>query len=116
MATLVFWGFPGHGHVNPSLPLVAELVRHGEQVYYYSLEEFRPAIERTGATFCSYGEEFPLATRLQNMVSASEKAYGLALTIQWVFEHLLPEVRAWQPDYILFDAQASWGSLTAQVL
>lgn len=117
MATLVFWGYPGHGHINPSLPLVEELVQQGERVYYYSLEEFRPAIERTGATFCSYGETFPLALMLQQRkAKAQEKAYGQALSIQWVFERLLPEVEALHPDYLITDAQAPWGNLTAQAL
>lgn len=117
MATLVFWGYPGHGHVNPSLPLVAELVQQGERVYYYSLEEFRPAIERAGATFCPYGEAFPLALMLQQRkASAQEKAYGQALSIQWVFERLLPEVETLHPDYLITDAQAPWGNLTAQAL
>jgi MGT family glycosyltransferase len=116
MATLVFWGFPGHGHVNPSLPIIAELVRRGERVYYYSLEEFQPAIESTGAEFRSYGEDFPLTARLAQMSSPAEKAYALALTIRWVFEQLLPEVRALQPDYVFHDAMAAWGGLSAQVL
>ncbi len=116
MATLVFWGFPGHGHVNPSLPIIAELVRRGERVYYYSLEEFQPAIESTGAEFRSYGEGFPLTARLSQMSSSAEKAYTLALTIRWVFEQLLPKVRALQPDYVFHDAMAAWGGLSAQVL
>lgn len=117
MATLVFWGYPGHGHLNPSLPLVAELVQRGEQAHYYSLEEFRPAIERAGATFHSYGEAFPLALLLQRKKAGTKaKTYGLALSIQWVFERLLPEVKALHPDYVISDAQAPWGSLTAQAL
>lgn len=56
MATLLFFGQPGHGHTNPTLPLVAELVCLGEKVIYYSLENFQPAIEQTGATFRSYGD------------------------------------------------------------
>ncbi len=52
----------------------------------------------------------------QKTASAKEKAYGLALAIQWVFERLLPEVKALHPDYRIFDAQASWGSFAAQAL
>jgi UDP:flavonoid glycosyltransferase YjiC (YdhE family) len=82
MATLVFWGFPGHGHVNPSLPIIAELVQRGERVCYYSLEEFQPAIESTGTEFRRYGEDFPLTTMLSQMGSPAEKMYGLAVTIR----------------------------------
>lgn len=47
-------GMPAAGHVNPSLPLVRELVRRGDQVTYYSGAEFRESIELTGAEFRSY--------------------------------------------------------------
>jgi UDP:flavonoid glycosyltransferase YjiC (YdhE family) len=31
MATAIFFGLPAHGHTNPTLPIVTELVRQGEQ-------------------------------------------------------------------------------------
>ena len=81
------------------------------------MEAFRSAIERTGATFCPYGDAFPLALMLQQKkANAKAKAYGLALSIQWVFERLLPEMKALRPDYVISDAQAPWGGLTAQAL
>jgi hypothetical protein len=43
MATILFFNQSEQGHINPTLPLVAELVRRGEQVIYYSLEAFKPA-------------------------------------------------------------------------
>lgn len=32
MPKALFFSIPAHGHVNPSLPLVAELVRRGRQL------------------------------------------------------------------------------------
>ena len=40
----------GHGHVNPTLPVVAELVRRGWRVSYATAERFGPEVEKTGAT------------------------------------------------------------------
>src|SRR6202011_3307709 len=54
MARLTFFNLPAHGHVNPTLPVVAELVRRGESVTYYNSQEFRNAIEQTGAEFRRY--------------------------------------------------------------
>jgi UDP:flavonoid glycosyltransferase YjiC (YdhE family) len=51
MSKIVFVEMPAYGHVNPTLPVVRELVRRGEQVVYYDSEEFRPQIEQAGATF-----------------------------------------------------------------
>ena len=45
MSKIIFLNIPAHGHVNPTLPVVQELVRRGEQVRYYNTEEFRPQIE-----------------------------------------------------------------------
>jgi hypothetical protein len=51
VAKAVFFNVPVYGHVNPTLSLVAELVRRGDEITYYSSETSRPAIERAGATF-----------------------------------------------------------------
>src|SRR6266568_6262170 len=59
MATAILFGLPAHGQTNPTLPIVAELVRQGEQIIYYSTEEFRAPIEATGADFRAYGDAFP---------------------------------------------------------
>ncbi len=58
MATAILFGLPAHGQTNPTLPIVAELVRQGEQIIYYSTEEFRAPIEATGADFRAYGYAF----------------------------------------------------------
>ncbi len=47
-----------HGHINPTLPVVRELVHRGNEVFYYSTREFRTKIESAGAVFLDYGEEF----------------------------------------------------------
>jgi UDP:flavonoid glycosyltransferase YjiC (YdhE family) len=54
----IFYNTPLHGHINPSLPLAAELVSRGEQVIYYSTSEFRTKIEATGAEYRAY-EHWP---------------------------------------------------------
>lgn len=116
MATVVFWGMPVHGHINPTVPLVTELVRQGEQVYYYALEAFRPAIERTGAMLCDYGDDFPLFQSLAGALDPASVASSLALTSQWVLDRCLAEVQALRPDYLIFDAMCPWGPVSAQVL
>ena len=54
MGTGVFFNLPIHGHINPALPVVAELVKRGERILYFSTEEFRGKIESAGAEFVSY--------------------------------------------------------------
>ncbi|GAA4857637.1 glycosyltransferase [Saccharopolyspora rosea] len=56
---LLFTSVPAHGHVNPTLPLVRELVRRGHRVSYAVHEEFRSVVEPTGATVLPVPGEMP---------------------------------------------------------
>lgn len=51
MKKIMFFCIPAYGHHNPTLPVVAELVRCGNAVRYYSFEEFREKVTATGAEF-----------------------------------------------------------------
>lgn len=48
---LTFVSVPGHGHVNPTLPLVEELVRRGHRVTYITGQDCAEKVERAGAEF-----------------------------------------------------------------
>ena len=68
MAKAFFLNIPAHGHMNPTLPLVRELVNRGETIIYYSGEEFRERVEAAGATFRTYeslGEEYDFSSRMR---------------------------------------------------
>nr|WP_157536202.1 hypothetical protein [Mucilaginibacter sp. L294] len=36
MSIIAFFGVPTHGHVNPTLGLVSELINNGETVIYFT--------------------------------------------------------------------------------
>lgn len=115
MATAIFFGLPAYGHTNPTLPIVAELVRHGEHLIYYSTEEFRTPIEATGADFRAYGDAFPF-TEIFSDDNGFRIIRRLFQVSQGLLEHLLSEVKEVQPDYILYDSMAAWGHYFAQLL
>ena len=60
MSNVLFLGMPSHGHVNPTIGLVAELVRRGERVTYFASEMFRSRIEGAGATYRGYTSDLDL--------------------------------------------------------
>ncbi|GAC1393036.1 MAG: glycosyltransferase [Ktedonobacteraceae bacterium] len=114
MSKVLFFNIPAYGHTNPTLPLVAELVRRGEQVIYYSSEAFQPAIEQVGATFRSVGPFFNERTYVdENLVRF---AYTLIQATQEIIALVLPDVTADKPDYIIFDSLCIWGKCMAQIL
>src|SRR5215467_4589386 len=114
MSKVLFFSVPLQGHTNPSLPLVKELVLRGEEVTYYSLEPLRSAIEDTGATFRSYGASYEALPPPDNAFDGMSRV--IIHRSPKILAQLLPEVRDFQPDYILHDALALWGKQFGQIL
>jgi MGT family glycosyltransferase len=58
---LAFVSLPAHGHVNPVLPVVAELARRGWRTSVATGERFRPEVEKVGATLVPTPAQAPTA-------------------------------------------------------
>lgn len=54
MSHIAVFTFPFHGHVNPTLGVVSELVSRGHRVTYATTDEFADAVAATGATVLPY--------------------------------------------------------------
>jgi len=118
VARAVFYNVPASGHINPSLPVVAELVAAGEEVVYYASAGYRRAVEATGASFRAYpglpDDYFP-AFGLDG-TSPPRTAAVLAETAGRLVPWLVDEAAAVRPDYVLVDSMCCWGWLVAQAL
>ena len=107
--SLVFFNLPASGHVNPTLPLVAELSRRGARVLYYTGDQFRDQVERQGAEFRSYGRNLTYDhSRLPSNYLRVAGVLGRAA------EDLLPfsiaELRRERPVVVISDAMCPWGA------
>ena len=114
MATVCMLGHPAPGHINPNLPLMAELCRRGERVIYFATEPFRAKVERTGAEFRSYGDH-DLFERNLGAGGMLGGMAGLMETTEQILPALVEAFRAARPDYLLVEAHAVWGNLMAQM-
>ena len=112
MAKYVFLNIPAYGHVNPTFPVVKELVRRGEEVVYFLTEDFRAAVEATGATFRAY---HPFMGKPQAPQAEQGSITNETIRPDGAFE-MLERVRAEHPDYILYDALHMWARTIAQAL
>ncbi|HEX7360854.1 MAG TPA: macrolide family glycosyltransferase [Bryobacteraceae bacterium] len=115
MSRICMLGHPAAGHTNPTLPIIAELVRRGEQVVYFSSEPFRARVEQTGAEFRAYGAHELFERNLSRGGMLGGMA-GLIGTAETILPALLEQVRAVRPDYLLLEAHAVWGNLVAQIV
>ncbi|WP_249978546.1 macrolide family glycosyltransferase [Vreelandella olivaria] len=119
MIRIIMIAIPAAGHVNPSVPLVRELVRRGINVTFYVTEEFRAVVEQAGATFRAY----PDGTISSKVIADANAHGGSARVVQRLLEAaqtLLPllesELRQDPPDAVMFDSNALWGRMLATSL
>jgi MGT family glycosyltransferase len=116
MTKYAFFSAPAHGHVNPTLAIVQELVARGEQVVYYLPEEFRHTIEANGATF----HNLDIVESAHAKPGGSSGAPGMMGTMMTslpaILSRTVDSLRLVQPDCIVYDFMALWGQMAAQIL
>ena len=121
MYKIVFFCIPAHGHTNPTLGVVKELVSRGHQVWYYSYDLFREKIQATGATYISCD---PFDAELQlSPEEAARLGKDLALSTRVLTDTALAldsvvcaHMQQLQPDCIVADSMAVWGKAVARKL
>jgi len=110
MAKLLFFNIPAYGHVNPTLPVVTELVKRGHHIVYYNSDTFEQAIKGTGAEFRSYPNsstsEAELAKRVYNLVTVSIFMLEESLRL---LPFSVEQIEREKPDLVIFDSLALWG-------
>lgn len=123
MAKYVFLNIPAYGHVNPTLPIVQELVRRGQQVSYYLTEDFREAVQATGAIFHGYESKMKEIMAMsfdkednmspERAASIFQERAGL---IRQVPPGVMDSIRAEQPDVIVYGFVCLWAKQIIQEL
>ena len=121
MATIVFFCIPAHGHTNPTLNVVRELVSRGHRVVYYSYDDFREKIEDAGAEFHSCnGFDAQLGlTREDGAKIGSDLALSTRVLVDTTLaldEPVCREMERLKPDCIVADSMAVWGKAVAKKL
>ncbi len=116
MMKIIVFNIPTAGHIDPSLPLVAELVKRGASAIYYLTPEYRTAVEQTGSTF----RETPgLAEDYFAEVSQRFNPFRLVTQLLTTTHELLPQFKAMleeeQPDIVIYDSMCPWGHLAARL-
>lgn len=118
MKKIVFFCIPAHGHTNPTLEVVKELVSRGHQVWYYSYNSMREKIESAGATFVSC-DDYDMNRKLTARDSArmgKDLAFSTKVLVDTTLaldDKVLKEMAQLKPDCIVADSMALWGKAVA---
>jgi len=118
MSKIVFFCIPAHGHTNPTLGVVRELVSRGHEVWYYSYNIMREKIESAGATFIScddYDTEQKLSAKDSTRVG-KDLAFSTKILVDTTLaldDKVCREMIELKPDLIVADSMALWGKAVA---
>ncbi|MED3867239.1 macrolide family glycosyltransferase [Priestia megaterium] len=119
MGKVLFFIFPGEGHINPTIPLVEELIKQDEEVVYYCVEEYKTKIEKTGALVRPY-ENFltpsHITKRVNEKIDPLEMLLYMGKAMDAIIEEVLKEVRGEKYDYVIYDNNFAAGWIIADVL
>lgn len=133
---IAFICLPAAGHVNPTLPVVAELVRRGHRITYATSAKYAGAVESAGAAFFESGEDlaglFPrFGSSAEGSRAASPRTGMLAglgsgmmsgllerllERAQEEFPALLARLATDRPDAVCYDAMTLAGKMAAMKL
>ena len=121
MSKIVFFCIPAHGHTNPTLSVVRELVSRGHQVWYYSYNMMREKIESAGATFVSC-DNYDMEQRLSpkdTVRVGKDLAFSTKILVDTTLaldDKVCQEMSELKPDCIVADSMALWGKAVARKL
>ncbi|MGK0532888.1 macrolide family glycosyltransferase [Bacillus sp. 'calajunan'] len=119
MAKVLMFNFPGEGHVNPTLALIEELVKRGEEVVYYCVEEYKGKIEKTGASFRPYEnflEKVDMLERMNGKIHPSELLLHMVKSMDKIIKIIIEELEEEKYDYVIYDNNFAVGWIIAEVL
>lgn len=118
MSKIVFFCIPAHGHTNPTLGVVRELIERGHEVWYYSYNMLKEKIEATGAKFISC-DEYDTELKLEPKDTArvgKDLAFSTKLLVDTTLaldDMVCRDMEQLQPDCIVADSMAVWGKAVA---
>ena len=118
MSKIAFFCIPAHGHTNPTLEVVKELIRQGHEVRYFSYECMKEKIISTGAEYIScdaYDYEQNIKPEDGKRI-AEDMSFAIEILVNSTLaldEALLEQIKEWNPDCIVADSMALWGKLIA---
>ena len=115
MARVWFYNIPFHGHVNPTLPLIHEMVARGDELTYFSSASFEARIQATGALYRAYDSSYSFE-QTRTVAHVVHLGSQVAEATYALLPGVLESVAAEAPDYLMFDMSAPWGKIASHQL
>lgn len=116
MSQVLFLSSPSQSEVNPILNLASELINRGEQVTFFSSEEFKQPIEGIGASFKAYDKDLAIFSN-KDLDDKPKSGLITALLEPMKFiDDIVKQIRGLKFDYAVFSPAYPYANIITQTL
>ncbi|KPV59652.1 glycosyl transferase family 1 [Paenibacillus sp. A3] len=116
MARILFMNGGAEGHVNPTVSIVQELVQRGNEVVYFTTENFKERLEKVGAEVRAYDFFRFFEGFLKHDIHPLGRVNGMLEGAEALVPYVLEEAKAKPFDYVVHDSMFGGGRLMAHLL
>ena len=119
MSKVLFLSDPSQADVNPILSMANEMIIRGEQVTFFSSDEFKAPIEQIGADFKAYNQELNIFQGEKAINKEEKPKSGLisALLEPMKFiDDILVQLRGLKFDYAVLSPSYPYANIITQLL
>lgn len=119
MSKVLFLSDPSRADVSPILSMANEMITRGEQVTFFSSDEFKAPIEQIGADFKAYNQEMNIFQGEKAVDYKEKPKSGLisALLEPMKFiDDILVQLRGLKFDYAVFSPSYPYANIITQLL
>lgn len=119
MSKVLFVNGNLYGHINPTIPVVQELVERGEEVWYFCSKEFEDKVRKAGAIFIDYEET--VYHFIKSYKPTDYHPFFMLLEYMIRYGHtilpiLLEKIKEKEFDYIVYDSVLGGGYFLKRLL
>ncbi|PWS32804.1 glycosyltransferase [Pedobacter paludis] len=116
MSQVLFLSVPSQSDVNPNLSLASELITRGEQVTFFSSDEFKQPIESIGADFKAYSKDLDVFNTTEDNEKPKSGLITALLEPMKFIDDIVVQIRGLKFDYAVFSPAYPYANIISQLL
>ncbi|GGI26658.1 hypothetical protein [Pedobacter mendelii] len=116
MSQVLFLSVPSQGDVKPDLSLASDLITRGEQVTFFSSDEFKQSIENIGADFKAYNKNLDVFHTTEEKEKPKSGLITALLEPMKFIDDIVEKIRGLKFDYAVFSPAHPYANIITQLL
>jgi len=116
MSQVLFLSVPSQSDVHPNLSLASELITRGEQVTFFSSDEFKQPIENIGADFRAYSKDLDVFNTTDDKEKPKSGLITALLEPMKIIDDIIGQIRGLKFDYAVFSPAYPYANIISQLL